>query len=101
MDEIEEDPGEMSPEAARQRTEAKNAGPSTVRRRVLRFTESQGQKTLEKPEKVSNPAIDTESLIDPLFKQTTRKFDELSGANMLAGNLQITNHLQLQLDSRL
>ena len=38
LDEIEEDPGEMSPEA--RRTEAKNAGPSTVRRRVLKFTES-------------------------------------------------------------
>ncbi len=44
--------------------------------------------------------LDTEHIVDPLFKQTTKRFDELSAASLLSANLQANSLLLLQLDSR-
>jgi hypothetical protein len=39
---------------------------------MLKFTDAQGQKTLDKPENLILDAnFDTEAMVDPLFKQTT------------------------------
>lgn len=49
-EEEDRDNREASPEDKRR---PQPGGPSTIRRRVLKFTESQGEKTLEKVEKIS------------------------------------------------
>ncbi len=63
--------------------------------------ESQGQRTLEaKPENLDMSAqVDSELMVDPLFKQMTAKFDELSLGNLMTSKLTISSDLLVQLDS--
>ena len=65
IEEEEEDRREGSPEDARR---PQPGGPSTIRRRVIKFTESNGDKTLEPAEKLNQKKVDTLHMFDPLFK---------------------------------
>lgn len=40
-------------------------------------------------------------MLDPLFKQTCQKFDELSIGNLMTSTLNINSHLLIQLDSKM
>ena len=71
------------------------------RKRFLKFNDTQGQKTLEKEENINLREIDTEFLVDPLFRQTTQKFDEMGQGTLIGNRLNVTPSLQLQLDSSL
>jgi len=48
------------------------------KKRVLKFNQDDGKKTLEKEENLTLESFDIQSLVDPLFKQTTQLF----GKNM-------------------
>ena len=43
--------------------------------------------------------FDTEAMVDPLFKQTTQRFDEMSMGSLLTSRLAINSELLIQLDS--
>lgn len=43
--------------------------------------------------------VDAELMVDPLFKQMTAKFDELSLGNLMTSKLSINSDLLVQLDS--
>ena len=66
---------------------------------MLKFTDNQGEKTLDKPENLNLSAYDTELFIDPLFRQTTQKFDEMSMGSLMSSRLNINSGLMLMLDS--
>jgi hypothetical protein len=69
---------------------------------MLKFTDAQGQKTLDKPENlVLDANFDTEAMVDPLFKQTTQRFDEMSLGSLLSSKLSINSQLLIQLDSQM
>ena len=43
--------------------------------------------------------LDSEAMVDPLFRQTTQKFDEVSMSSLLSSRLSINSGLMLMLDS--
>jgi len=70
-------------ESGRQQEEDKeqqNSGEKNKKKRYLKFNDSQGLKTLEKPDNINLSAFEADIFIDPLFKQTTQKFDEMDRA---------------------
>lgn len=69
--------------------------------RKLKFKESDGAKTLDKVENLNLSQFDCQHLVDPLFKKTTRMFDEISLSTLMSGQLQSTPNLLLKLDSNL
>jgi hypothetical protein len=71
------------------------------KKRVLKFTDTQGEKTLEKEENLIASQLESELLIDPLFKQTTQKFDEMSLSSLLTSRLNINPELLIQFDSQM
>ena len=79
--------------------EGTHNGQNAKRKRVLKFTEGQGEKTLDKQENLVMSQFDTEIMIDPLFKQTTQKFDEVSFSSLLTSRLQANHCLLIQFDS--
>lgn len=44
-------------------------------------------------------SVDAELLIDPLFRQMTQKFDEISMGNLMSSRLNANSDLLIQLDS--
>jgi hypothetical protein len=50
---------------------------------------------------VNLSSIESQVFIDPLFKQTTQKFDEMGQGSLLGSRLNVTPHLLLQLDSQM
>ena len=67
--------------------------------RRLRFKENQGLATLEQEKNISVTSFDTQHEVDPLFRQTTQKFDEMRIGNLMSSTLTTTPTLLLQLDS--
>ncbi len=49
----------------------KDGSDKKKKKRMLKFTDGQGQRTLDKEENINIVQFDTELLIDPLFRQTT------------------------------
>jgi hypothetical protein len=45
--------------------------------RKFKFSQSDGEKTMEKLENIDIKKYDKNSMYDPLFKKTSQKFDEL------------------------
>lgn len=64
------------------------------KKRVLKFTQDDGKKTLEKAENLTLDSFDIQSLVDPLFKQTTQLFEKI-----MCSNLHSTSDMVLQIDS--
>ena len=62
----------------------------------MKFTESQGLKTLEKRENLDYKKFDVININRHLFGQTTKKFDDLSMYNMLSSILNINNEILFQ-----
>lgn len=81
------------------RREAKINANTTNRKRNLKFSENDGKKTLVDSNSLDVKAYDTVSLVDPLFKQTTQKYDEMKIGNLMGASLSISSDLLLQLDS--
>lgn len=71
------------------------------RKRVLKFNDGDGEKTIEKAENLNLMKFDTELMIDPLFKQTTMKFDEMSLGALMTSRLSISSEILLQFDSQM
>jgi hypothetical protein len=65
----------------------------------LKFKDSQGEKTLEKEEKLNFKNLDIQSMFDPLFYKTTKKFDDLSMGKLLGSTLNINSNVLLKMDS--
>ncbi len=63
------------------------------KKRVLKFTDTQGERTLEKEKNLNVVQFDTELMIDPLFRQTTQKFDEMSMGSLMTSRLSISSDL--------
>lgn len=62
----------------------------------MKFSDGQGEKTLEKNEANINidlSKFDMELMTDPLFKQTTAKFDEVSMGSLMISRLNINSDL--------
>ena len=64
---------------------------------------SGGEKTLEKESNLDISSYDQMVInqIDPLFKKTTQRFDEMSMSTLMCGTLDMTPNLMLQIDSHL
>ena len=45
--------------------------------------------------------FDTVNMVDPLFKQTTKKFDDMNSGNLMSASLPVNSQLLIQLDSQL
>lgn len=58
-----------------------------------------GTKTLDRETNINLASFDTEHLVDPLFKKTTRMFDEMSLSTLMSSTLEISPNLILQIDS--
>jgi hypothetical protein len=54
---------------------------------------------LEKEDKLNFKNLEIQSMFDPLFYKTTKKFDDLSMGNLLSSSLSIDSQLILKLDS--
>ena len=63
--------------------------------RRLRFKENQGLATLEQEKNISVTSFDTQHEVDPLFRQTTQKFDEMRIGNLMSSTLATTSTLLL------
>ena len=46
-------------------------------------------------------SFDVQHLVDPLFKKTTRMFDEMSLSTLMTSQLNTTPNLLLQIDSQI
>lgn len=66
---------------------------------MLKFSDGQGEKTLDKLANINMSYLDSEAMVDPLFRQTTQKFDEVSMSSLLSSKLSINSGLMLMLDS--
>ena len=73
--------------------------PGSDKKKKLVFTDKQGEKTLDKLENINIDHFDTEAMIDPLFKQTTAKFDEMGLGSLMSSKLNVNSDLLIQLDS--
>lgn len=69
--------------------------------RVLKFKDSQGERTLEKDTNITLTSFDTQHEVDPLFRKTTQKFDDMTIGNLMSSSLMLTPTLLLQLDSQM
>jgi hypothetical protein len=58
-----------------------------------------GTKTLDREVNINLSSFDTEHLVDPLFKKTTRMFDEMSLSTLMSSTLETSPNLILQIDS--
>ena len=67
----------------------------------LKFKDNDGQKTLENPKNITMANFDTQHEVDPLFRKTTQKFDEMRIGNLMTSTLATTATLTLQLDSHM
>lgn len=67
--------------------------------RVLKFKDSQGQRTLDTTKNITLTSFDTQHEVDPLFRKTTQKFDEMRIGNLMSSTLSVTPNLLFQLDS--
>ena len=56
---------------------------------------------MEKLENIDIKKYDLNTILDPLFKKTSQKFDELGPGNLMTSSLNINSHLLLQLDSQM
>ena len=74
---------------------------TAARKRNLKFTDTDGEKTLEPAEKIDLAKYDVMHMVDPLFKQTTQKFDDLTIGNLMGASLGINSDLMLMLDSEM
>ena len=81
--------------------QAKETKSSANRKRVLKFTDTQGEKTLETKEKLDLAKYDTVNMIDPLFKKTTQMFDGITASKLMSAILPINEDLRLLLDSNM
>jgi len=64
----------------------------------MRFSESNGESTLDKPQNLQRRQAEEQEEADPMFKKTTRLFDELQGSSLLTSKLGVTHHLLLKLN---
>ena len=67
--------------------------------RKLVFNEAGGQKTLEKEANLNMASFNTQHEVDPLFRKTTQKFDEMGLSTLMSSTLSVTASLLMQLDS--
>ena len=65
------------------------------RRQKIKFNASDGDKTLEKLENLNLSSFDTQHLVDPLFRKTTKMFDEMSMSTLMSSQLSTTPQLLL------
>lgn len=65
------------------------------KKKKLIFNDKQGEKTIDKLENINIDHFDTEAMIDPLFKQTTAKFDEMGLGSLMSSKLNINSDLLL------
>jgi len=48
--------------------EKMNSGEKKKKKRILKFTDGQGEKTLDKEENINLVSLDNEIMVDPLFR---------------------------------
>jgi hypothetical protein len=77
----------------------KDTSEKKKKKRVLKFSDCQGEKTLDKLENINLQSLESEAMVDPLFRQTTQMFDEISLGSLMTSKLNINNTLILMLDS--
>ena len=73
------------------------------KKRMMKLTLSKtgGEKTLDKEANLNVSAFDTQHEVDPLFRKTTQKFDEMGLSSLMSSTLHVTPGLLLQLDSHM
>ena len=103
---IDDDPGSPSRLGQGQSGEDAEGGPSTLlqTRRTVRkihYSETQGEKTLCADEALDVDKYETANMLDPLFKQTTQRFDEMGMGSLMSSTLSVNSHLLMQLDSQM
>lgn len=89
---------QVNPNGRAANEEQKELEQEQMRKRKLANTG--GENTLEKnPAALDTNKYDLEFEIDPLFQQTSAKFDEAGAKGLLMNNLTINENLMLALDS--
>ena len=79
--------------------QSKTKKPKKKARQIL-IEGEYGSKQLEKEENITTKDFDQQALlVDPLFKQKTKQFDELSKSNLLSATLAVDSNLLMTLDS--
>jgi hypothetical protein len=101
FDEIEVVADHSGDDSAGEKNEDPENNDKAKRRQKIKFNESDGARTLDKPENINLSCFDVQHLVDPLFKKTTRMFDEMSLSTLLTSQLHCTSSLLLQLDSNI
>ena len=81
-------------------------GPSTLLQtrktvRKIHYAEGRGEKTLWTEQLIDVEKYETANMIDPLFKQTTQRFDEMGMGSLMGSTLNVNSHLLMQLDSQM
>jgi condensin complex subunit 2 len=71
-------------EEGKQNAGGANADQNEPKRRKLKFSEKDGEKTLDRLENINLSSFDTQHLVDPLFKKTTRMFDEMTLTSLMS-----------------
>ena len=71
-------------EEGKQNAGGANADQNEPKRRKLKFSENDGEKTLDRLENINLSSFDTQHLVDPLFKKTTRMFDEMTLSSLMS-----------------
>ena len=94
---IDGEEGSEDPDGLREPAEEKK------KKRVLRLgqTHAGGERTLEREANLNVASFDTQHEVDPLFRKTTQKFDEMGLSTLMSSTLNATPGLLLQLDSHM
>jgi len=103
---IEDEPGSPSRPGQGHSGEEAEGGPSTLLQtrktvRKINYSDTQGEKTLCTEEALDVDKYETAHIIDPLFKQTTQRFDEMGMGSLMGSTLSVNSHLLMQLDSQM
>ena len=69
--------------------------------KLIRSSRGGEERTLDKESNLNMTNFDCQHEVDPLFRKTTQKFDEMGLSSLLSGTLSATSSLLVQLDSRL
>ncbi len=71
------------------------------KKRVIKYSDGQGEKTLEKLDNINKTVWEhsLEFAIDPLFKKTMQKLDEGTDKNYYLSRIGINSNLEVVIDS--
>jgi len=71
------------------------------RKLKIKFSDKDGQKTLESVKAITLSSFETQFDADPLFRKTTQKFDESRIGSLMSSTLNCNSDLLIQLDSKM